>query len=283
MALDKNELFRQNAEILLLLNSKTDAEFTNADKIKLAKYAGIGGARANVIEFLEDNATGEITEIPKSANIERGILDEYYTPTPLVELMWQLCIKHNFKGGRVLEPSCGVGVFLTNAPVLKNPIIFDACEINPTTARIARILHPSATIYNQGFEEGFIKNNKNIQDSELLPSYDLVIGNPPYGAPNSYFMGLGESKKSGRDWIYYFINRGLDALKPKGLLCFVIGNAVGEGFLGGKFANGHPNTYIKLEIDEKAKLLQAIKIPSGAFAPQAPTVKADILLFQKNE
>jgi hypothetical protein len=253
------------------LNSKKDDEFTREDLEKISQYEGQGGQGGEA-------ATGD--------SDAAGVLHEYFTPKEIVNLMWRLCLKHGFKGGRVLEPSAGTGRFLTYAPAqTEKPIFFDAIDINPLNARIIKLLHPQAHVSQQGFEELFInmKKNESVKEKIKQPEYDLVIGNPPYGSPESYYMGLGESEYAGTNWIGYFINRGLDVVKEGGLLCFIIGSSIGEGFLGGKKDEKSANYAIKKAIAGKGLFLEAFKIPQGAFSPQAPSVQADIILFRKEK
>ena len=55
--------------------------------------------------------------------------------------------------------------------------------------------------------------------------YDLVIGNPPYGKYGGKYDGMGEGKihKKLMTLLIIFISRGLDLLRPNGLLIYVIG------------------------------------------------------------
>ncbi len=46
------------------------------------------------------------------------ILNAHYTDPAIVGAMWRIVTRMGFRGGRVLEPSCGVGYFLQGAPSL---------------------------------------------------------------------------------------------------------------------------------------------------------------------
>ncbi len=75
-----------------------------------------------------------------------------------------------FRGGRVLEPGIGTGLF----PALMPESLRAAChvtgvELDPITARIAGLLQPRATIINEDFAR-----------TELRQHFDLAIGNPPF-------------------------------------------------------------------------------------------------------
>jgi len=147
----------------------------------------------------------------------RGILDEYYTDVKIVDAVRNL-IKEPFKNRNeisVLEPSVGTGNFLYAVKGLSSNITISAFEINETTAKIAKILHPEATINPRSFETEFIdeKGNKKV----LSQQYDLVIGNPPYGEHRGLYKGLGEEPKLSK-YEDYFVKRSLDVLKDEGVL-----------------------------------------------------------------
>jgi type I restriction-modification system DNA methylase subunit len=76
----------------------------------------------------------------------RGILDEYYTDSKIVNAVRNL-IKDQFKSREisVLEPSVGTGIFFMLLKIWEKTNI-TAFEINETTAKIAKILHPEADI-----------------------------------------------------------------------------------------------------------------------------------------
>ena len=40
----------------------------------------------------------------------------HYTPEPIVAAMWEAVYRLGFRGGAVLEPGCGTGIFLAMMP-----------------------------------------------------------------------------------------------------------------------------------------------------------------------
>lgn len=100
------------------------------------------------------------------------------------------------------------------------------------------------------------------------PQYDLVIGNPPYGEFANEFKGMGEGKDH-RTFQEYFIDRGLDTLKPGGTMVFIVPSA---------FLSGGPSP-IKEALAKKGTLVEAYRLPNGAF----PTtdVGTDIIVLRK--
>lgn len=196
----------------------------------------------------------------------RGILDEYYTDSKIVEAVRNL-IKDQFKNQKeisVLEPSIGTGNFVYAAKDLAQKTQITAFEINETTAKIAKIFHPEAEIKLRSFETEFIEENGSKKDSQnFSEKYDLVIGNPPYGEHRGFYKGLGEEPKLSK-YEDYFVKRSLDTLKSNGVLAMVL-------------PSGWLNRQKNLE---NAELLNAYRLPSGAFS--GTQIGTDIVILQKS-
>jgi len=196
----------------------------------------------------------------------RGILDEYYTQSEIVNAVSNL-IRGHFKTQNkisVLEPSVGTGNFLYATKDLDIKSKITAFEINETTAKIAKILHPDADINLRSFETEFIddKGNKN-NSRDFSDKYDLVIGNPPYGEHRGLYKGLGEEPKISK-YEDYFVKRSLDSLKPQGILAMVL-------------PSGWLNRQKNLQ---NADLLEAFRLPTGAYA--GTQIGTDIIILRKN-
>ncbi|WP_313501143.1 helicase-related protein [Kaistella carnis] len=196
----------------------------------------------------------------------RGILDEYYTDSKIVDAVRNL-ISDQFKYKKeisVLEPSVGTGNFINASAGLGIKSDVKGFEINPTTAKIAKIFHPEAEINLRSFETEFIDDHGNKRSSnDYSNKYDLVIGNPPYGEHRGFYKGLGEESKISK-YEDYFIKRGLDSLKQDGILAMVV-------------PSGWLNRHEKLN---NAELLSAYRLPSGAFA--GTQIGTDIIILKKN-
>ena len=196
----------------------------------------------------------------------RGILDEYYTNDQIVGAIRNL-IKNDFKAKKsitVLEPSVGTGNFLSLTKAFNIPAFVTAFEINPTTAIIAKILHPEADINLRSFETEFIDENgikSNPQNYEN--QYDLVIGNPPYGEHRGFYKGLGEEANISK-YEDYFVKRSLDVLKEGGTLAMVL-------------PSGWLNRQNKLS---GAEISNAFRLPVGAFS--GTQIGTDIIILKKN-
>ena len=218
----------------------------------------------------EVTITGEITdEILDAANQYtpggaakegRGILDEYYTEQQVVDMVKSL-IDFPAKDLRVIEPAVGTGNFLYAIPEIGNHQVA-ALEINPTTARIAKIFHPSVKVLNKAFETLFITERGERILIEPVNQADLVIGNPPYGEHRGKYLGLGEEKGI-KKYEDYFIKRGLDMLKEGGTLAMVV-----------------PSSYLDRKGEVKNAVLEvAYRLPEGIF--KGTQIGTDIVIFKK--
>lgn len=194
----------------------------------------------------------------------KGLLSEYYTPIPIVEKMHGLAIKHGFKKGPILEPSCGTGRFLT---YLSPKEKVDAFEINETAYAIAKANHPRFNIQLKYFNELFV--DRNGKAKKYQAKYKLVIGNPPYGKFTGKYSSQEKTRTKIKQYESYFIYRSLDLLLPNGLLVFIIPSS----FLSGK-GDG-----TKRAILSKSTLLEAYRLPRGIF--KQTETQTDIIVLQK--
>lgn len=228
---------------------KADSEITEADMIILAQYEGAGGIN-------EENRTAS------------GVLNEFYTPNNLVNKVWQIVDAYAPNAKTVLEPSAGVGKFANNRP--NN--IFTMHELDETSARINKILHPDANIIQGAYQKQFFDEHGISRKTDFVqPKYDVVIGNPPYGKYLDEWKGKGEGKEFDR-YEEYFISKGLEALKDENsVMAFV----VPSGFLN------NANDKQKHLIASKGILVDAYRLPVGAF----PTteVGTDIIIMKNRE
>ena len=168
-----------------------DLEFLNGVKTEekkeiLSNYVGFGGL-SQIFEkeenikstFVQKKAT-ELREMLTEEEYEKArasTLNAHYTPDEIIKNMYSAILKFGFKDGvKILEPSCGTGNFIGHLPEeLKNSKMVGV-EIDSITGRIAKQLYPQANIKINGFEkEKFLEN-----------SFDLVVGNVPFGEYSIY-------------------------------------------------------------------------------------------------
>jgi len=184
----------------------------------------------------------------------------HYTPEWIVRSLWDAVIGMNFKGGVVLEPGCGSGLFIALRPgTLEGKIAFTAIENEPVTARIARKLFPNQWIRQEDFTQ-----------ADLSERYELVIGNPPFSSRT--VRGPDEIGRLGLSLHDYFIARAISRLKPGGIGVFVTS----------RYTLDKKDETARRRMAEDADLLGAVRLPAGAMNEEAGTeVVVDVLLFRR--
>ncbi|KQU95476.1 lactate dehydrogenase [Mesorhizobium sp. Root102] len=206
---------------------------------------------------LED-AVGEIDY----ASLARCTQYAHFTPEFIIRAIWSGLQRLGWRGGRVLEPGIGTGLFAALMPQsLRDVSHVTGIELDPVTARIARLLQPLARIVTGDFA-----------GTELPPSFDLAIGNPPFSdrtvRSDRTYRSLGLRLHD------YFIARSVDLLKPGAFAAFV--TSCGTFDKADRTAREH--------IAKTADLIAAIRLPKGSFRAGAGTdVVVDILFFRKRK
>ncbi|MDN5929031.1 MAG: N-6 DNA methylase [Hyphomicrobiales bacterium] len=186
----------------------------------------------------------------------------HFTPEFIVRAIWSGLRRLGWHGGRVLEPGIGTGLFPALLPEeLRDDVYVTGVELDPITARIARLLQPSAKILNADFAR-----------VELPAHFDLAIGNPPFS--DRTVRSDRAYRSMGLRLHDYFIARSIDLLKPGGLAAFVTS--------AGTFDKADCSA--REHIARSADLIAAIRLPESSFRADAGTdVVVDILFFRKRK
>nr|WP_242589790.1 N-6 DNA methylase [Kaistella haifensis] len=264
-----NESNKNNEELNSLISKYKGQKLTNEQVAEVVSATCFVSDEKKILLKDNVNISDDLKEICHqfksggTAKEGRGILDEYYTDYTIVNAVRNL-IKDHFKNRSkisVLEPSVGTGNFLNAAKDLGIKTNITAFEINETTAKIAKILHPEADFNLRSFETEFIdeRGNKKVFSDQ----YDLVVGNPPYGDHRGLYKGLGEEAKISK-YEDYFLKRSLDSLKPNGILAMVL-------------PSGWLNRQNHLKNGE---IIEGFRLPVGVFA--GTQVGTDIIILRKN-
>ena len=244
----RREINTSIEELLEQRRSDNPADYSARELELLAQYSGWGGVK----------------DAPGHAGA--GLLFEYYTPDALVRRMWDLAQAHHPEAiMSVLEPAVGTGHFLRYLPAECQHVT--CYETSAVSARITRLLFGQGSynlqVHQLSFETHFFEAPLYQRRRKDVPAgFDLVIGNPPYGPYESFHKGLGEADTKAHAWDEYFLTRGLDVLKPGGLLVMVIGAAVGNG---GTLFLDRPDSAVKQAIRAKAELVDAYRNPINIF------------------
>ncbi len=250
-----------------------DRPATREEQARLIRFTGFGASELANAVFRRPGEDGfragwnemgvELQEAVSGADyasLARCTQYAHFTPEFIVRAMWAGLQRLGWRGGRVLEPGIGTGLFPALIPVeLRDQVHVTGVEIDPVTARIARLLHPRARILNADFAR-----------TDLPASFDLVIGNPPFSDRTVRSDRAYRSK--GLRLHDYFIARSIDLLKPGGLAAFVTSSGTMD----------KADCSAREHIARNADLVAAIRLPEGSFRADAGTdVVVDILFFRK--
>lgn len=267
-SLTPSQRLERNIEAISILNKleREEREATNEEKEALKKYVGWGG----LAEVFDANSQGQWLEArnflkrnlseQEYEKAQESTLTSFYTPNFVIANMYKALNNIGFKGGDVLEPSCGTGRFLYNAPNnLKEKMNITGVELDSVSGKIAKYLNPSTDIVVGGFEDFKVTNNK----------YDLVIGNVPFGNFVVYDEEYNKDKLNIHD---YFFNKSLDKAKEDGVVAFITSSGTLD----------KQDSSFREKISEKANFLGAVRLPNSVFKGEAGTdTLTDIIFLQK--
>lgn len=245
---------------------------TPAEQEILAGYSGWGGLGSEMKSDAKRMAQLKelLTEEEYNA-AERELLTAFYTPPFVISRMWELAEHLGFKGGRVLDPSCGVGSFFSLMPasLRERSTALQGVELSPIPARIAKQLYQSKKfkIDNQDYTK-FDRGND---------FYDLAITNVPFSnyvwAPVPAMRDPdGHVHKSLLIHDYYFAQT-LGKVRPGGLIVFMTSSGTMDR------GTGYGNALLRY-LSSRAKLVGMVRLPNTLFAPSA-NVGTDIVVFRK--
>ncbi len=194
-------------------------------------------------------------------NARRSTQDAHYTSQTVIEGIYKGLQRLGFDGGRVLEPSAGIGNFIgLLPPFMRDASHVTAIELDPLTADITRQLYPSATVITRGLQDVVIPAGH----------FDACVGNPPFG--NQSLYDPHHRELGGFSIHNYFLAKSLDKLREGGLMAVVVS----------RYFLDAANSSAREHIAQRAHFLGAIRLPNTAFKRNALTeVTTDIVFFQK--
>jgi len=244
----------QSVESLVRDKGSNPALYSDQELQLLREYSGAGGKGKH-------GASGE------------GLLYEFYTPDYVSDLMWDMARTYGYNDkGTVLEPSCATGSLIRPS---KDYSLVTGFEINEVSAAIAQVLYPGCKVHNEYFETAFLtypRYTTVLKDKitwlEGYP-FSLVVGNPPYGIYKNQYSAYFNSKFFKQIEIF-FIYKGLEVLKPGGLLIYL----QSSNFM----RTGEKYNEAKEEIGKIASLVDAYRLPKVFESSDVPT---DIMVLRR--
>jgi N12 class adenine-specific DNA methylase/predicted RNA methylase len=191
--------------------------------------------------------------VDEFASARRSTFNAFYTSPIVVRAMFEALRRLGVpEDATVLEPGCGSGNFLKHAP---RGMHFIGVELDSLSGRVARALFPQSDIRIESFKETRFPER----------GVDAVIGNPPFADVRMEHNGVRFALHD------YFFAKGLDAVKPGGVLAFVTTHFTLDKTTGA----------VREYLAERADFLGAIRLPSEAFAREGTKVVTDIVFLRK--
>jgi len=184
----------------------------------------------------------------------------HYTPPSIVNGMYKALEQFGFKGGQILEPASGIGIFNGLMPrAMASKSNYVGLELDPMTARIAQLLYPQSDMKMGDYIKSKLPNDH----------FDAAIGNPPFA---NIAVTNDPTYKANKLLLHdYFFAKTLDKLKPGGVMAFV----TSKGTMDKK--NSKTRDYFA----DKADLIGAIRLPNNAFRDAGTEVVTDIIFLRK--
>ncbi|HYL22508.1 MAG TPA: hypothetical protein VEU74_12155 [Gemmatimonadales bacterium] len=255
---------RDNVTAVELLKDLTreNRQATPDEQKALVRYVG-WGALPQAFNLAHPQWGGLATEL-------KGLLtpDEYerarastpnahYTSPAVIQGIYRALDHMGFAGGRLLEPSAGVGHFLGLGP---KDAHWTAVEQEPLAAGVLKQLYPNADVKVGGFEEQHLPDD----------FYHGAITNVPFG---NYPVHDPLYNRHAWPIHNYFVVKALDKVRPGGVVAVVTSHYAMDA------ASHQP---WRQHVADRADLIGAIRLPSTAFEENAGTkVTTDILFLRK--
>ncbi len=239
---------------------------TPEEQQTLVRYVGWGGL-PQVFATHDDSAwQAERTQLrdlltpEEYRSAQATTLNAHYTSSTVVSAMYEAVQQFEFTHGSILEPAMGTGHFFGLMPeAMRDQSTLTGVEIDPLTARIARLLYPNANIRQQGFEQSQLPDGR----------FDLVISNVPFGNYKVFDPEFNEHNFLVHD---YFFAKALQKARPDGVVAFI----TSMGTMDKQDAG------LREYLHERAELLGAIRLPNTAFKQNANTeVTTDIIFLRR--
>ncbi len=257
--------FRANMDAIHLLKQlESDGRAATTDEQEtLSRYTGWGAIPdafdEDKSDWVKEYAELKAALTPEEYEAARGsTLNAHYTSPTVIRAIYETLGNMGFEGGRILEPSCGVGNFFGLLPDSMSTSQLYGVELDSITGRIAKQLYPEAEIAVAGFET-----------TNRPGFFDLAIGNVPFG---NYQVFDPKYNRLGFSIHNYFAAKMLDQVRPGGIAAFVTS----------RYTMDAKDESVRRYLAARGELLGAIRLPNNAFRANAGTdVVTDIIFLQR--
>ena len=297
MAFNRKQKLRDNIEAIrtAFTLDREGRTPTERERVLLGRYCGFGGLKcilnpareltdavhwaksdlelfAPTVELhriIRENSRGDMEYKRYTDSLKASVLTAFYTPQTITDTIAEVLHDRKVRPRLVLEPSAGMGAFIS--PVLSNNLQAEvmAFEKDLLTGKMLGHLYPQQKIRTEGFEK---------IEKPFLNRFDLAISNIPFG-DIAVFDAEYEKKSvmhriAAKKVHTYFFLKGLDAVRDGGVVAFITSQSV---------LNTEGNGGTRYLMMKQADLLSAIRLPNNLFTENANTeVGCDLIILQKN-
>ena len=297
MAFNKKQRLRENIEAIrtAFTLDREGRTPTARERALLERYCGFGGLKcilnpareltdavhwaksdlelfAPTVELhrlIRENSRDEAEYRRYVDSLKASVLTAFYTPQAIADTIADVLHDRKVRPRLVLEPSAGMGAFVS--PVLSNNPQAEvmAFEKDLLTGKLLGCLYPQQKIRTEGFEK---------IEKPFLNHFDLAISNIPFGDFGVFDAEFSRSASFGRRSAQkaihdYFFLKGLDAVRDGGIVAFV----TSQGVLNSSRVS------VRNEMFSKANLVSAIRLPNNLFTDNAGTeAGSDLIILQKD-
>ena len=297
MAFNRKQKLRENIEAIrtAFTLDREGRTPTARERALLERYCGFGGLKcilnpareltdavhwaksdlelfAPTVELhrlIRENSRDEAEYRRYVDSLKASVLTAFYTPQAIADTIADVLHDRKVRPRLVLEPSAGMGAFIS--PVLSNNPQAEvmAFEKDLLTGKLLGCLYPQQKIRTEGFEK---------IEKPFLNHFDLAISNIPFGDFGVFDAEFSRSASFGRRSAQkaihdYFFLKGLDAVRDGGIVAFV----TSQGVLNSSRVS------VRNEMFSKANLVSAIRLPNNLFTDNAGTeAGSDLIILQKD-
>ena len=297
MAFNRKQKLRDNIEAIrtAFTLDREGRTPTERERVLLGRYCGFGGLKcilnpareltdavhwaksdlelfAPTVELhriIRENSRNELEYRRYTDSLKASVLTAFYTPQAITDTIAEVLHDRKVRPRLVLEPSAGMGAFVS--PVLSNNLQAEvmAFEKDLLTGKMLGHLYPQQKIRTEGFEK---------IEKPFLNHFDLAISNIPFGDFGVFDAEFSRSASFGRRSAQkaihdYFFLKGLDAVRDGGIVAFV----TSQGVLNSSRVS------VRNEMFSKANLVSAIRLPNNLFTDNAGTeAGSDLIILQKD-
>ena len=250
--------YRQAAQVLNAKAGKNAGYYPSITRDMLDKARPDPATRRWI--DLRNRLQAALTE-KELAEASRSTQYAHFTSRAVVQSMWAAMDRMGFKGGAILEPGAGIGVFPgLMSPALATNSIYTGIEFDTITGGILKQLFPDERILVESFVDSRLPKN----------FYDVAIGNPPFSP--SKVLGDPEYAKQALALHDYFFAKSIDRVKPGGLVMYI----------SSRYTMDKLDDKARAYLAERADLVGAIRLPQTAFTKNAGTeVVTDVIFLRK--